>query len=148
MSALAATTSRARTKTSGRWARAAAGTAGTAIAAGSGRRAAAAASAPRRSGSAMPVSATSALTSRSQRSPCCLAMRSPCAALARVNAALARDSKPLCMLSSVKRAVSARDAASRRTCASSDSQARRATYWFAVSAATTTRASCHDASAP
>ena len=48
------------------------------------------------------------------------------------------------MLSSVRRAVSARDAASRRACASRASQARRATYWFAVSAATTTRASCHD----
>ena len=39
-------------------------------------------------------------------------------------------------------------AASRRACASSASQARRAKYWFAVSAATTTRASCHDAPAP
>ena len=52
------------------------------------------------------------------------------------------------MLRSVRRAVSAREFASSRACASSASQPRSSTYWLAVSAATATRASCQAASAP
>ncbi len=96
----------------------------------------------------MPVSATSPFTTRSHCSACCLTRKSPCAALARVSAALARDSKPLSMLRPVRRAVSARELASRRVSASRASHARRPMYWLAVSAATITRASCHVASAP
>jgi hypothetical protein len=88
--------------------------------------AAAPASLPRSSGSGSAVSVTSALTSISHSARCWVARAFPSAALARERAAVAGDWKPASVVSWVRRAVSAREAASWSATASSCSQVRSA----------------------
>ena len=112
MSWLAATHSRSALPRSGRWRSSAAGTSGTAMAAGWAIVPLPLASAVRKAGSSVPVNATMPLTSKSHCARCCVNWLLPCAALARLSAALAGAEKPALALSSVRRAVSAREAAS------------------------------------
>ena len=102
----------------------------------------------RTAGSSSAVNATSALTSVSHSACCWVTRPEASALLARASAAVAGGWKPASADKPVRRAVSARDAASDCATTSCAVQVRCRLYDVASSAATATRASCHKACAP
>lgn len=125
-SALAASTARVEAYRSGRWASTSAGTSLTASWAGCGRRACAEPRRARSAVSSVPVSATRPLSSSSHCAAWATSWARAWDALARASASLAGGWKPALALSSVRRAVSMREAASVWVCTFCASQARRA----------------------